>query len=141
MTAFGAPPLRAPMAMTRLDEEFFAHCAQERLCFQRCTGCGSWRHLPRALCARCGSDAWEWRQSSGRGRLYSWTVTHQAILPGFAEHVPFVVAVVELEEGVRMISALRGVAREDLALDLPLAVAFERVPDGQALPVFGPRGK
>jgi hypothetical protein len=140
MQPFATPPLRAPMPLNRLDEEFFAHCAKERLCFQRCTACGSWRHLPRAWCARCGSDAWEWQPSCGRARLYSWTITHQAILPGFADHVPFVVAVVELEEGVRMVSALRGVARDDLRIDLPLQVAFERVPDGAALPVFVPRG-
>jgi hypothetical protein len=126
----------APQPDTQLDQEFWEHCAQERLCFQRCTGCGTWRHLPRVLCAQCGSDNWEWRESSGRGRLYSWTVTHQAMLPQFAAEVPYVVAIVELEEGPRMVTRLRDVAPSALALDLPLRVAFERLDADFALPFF-----
>lgn len=140
MSATTTPPgLRLPSPQTPLDEEFWAHCAQERLCFQRCTRCYTWRHLPRLLCAHCGSDRWEWEASSGRGHLFSWTVSHQAVLPEFRDQVPFVVALVELEEGVRMVSTLRGVALEDLALDLPLQLDFERVDEETALPVFRPR--
>lgn len=132
------PRLRAPKPLNALDEQFFANCAEERLCFQRCASCDAWRHLPRSMCARCGSDTWAWQPSSGRGRLFSWTVCHQSVLPEFADQVPYIVAVVELEEGVRMVSALRGVTPEELALDLPLAVAFETLPEGGALPVFRP---
>ena len=130
------PTMRAPSPQTQLDEEFWAHCAEEKLCFQCCDACGSWRHLPRMMCAHCGSDEWTWLRSSGNGKLFSWTVTHQAILPQFAEQLPYVVAVVELEEGVRMVSALRGVDHDALRIDLPLEVAFEALPDGGALPVF-----
>ena len=136
---FGTPPLRAPMPMTRLDEEFFAHCAQERLCFQRCKGCGTWRHLPRALCARCGSDAWEWQPSSGRGRLYSWTVTHQPLHPDFAAEVPYAVVVVELDEGPRLVCSVRDLANESLALDLPVEIGLAPVNDDIALPFARPR--
>ena len=131
--------LRPPNPKTQLDQEFWAHCAEENLCFQRCTECYRWRHLPRNLCAHCGSDQWEWEPCSGRARLFSWTVSHQAMLPEFRDQVPYVVAIVELEEGVRMVSTLRNVALDELALDLPLQLEFERIDDEMALPVFHPR--
>ncbi len=132
-------PRLGPRPVTRLDEEFWAHCAEERLCFQVCTSCDTWRHLPRTMCARCGSAQWSWRASNGRGSLYSWTVTHQAMLPQFDSEVPYVVAVVELEEGVRMVSQLRGVEVKDLALGSPLDLYFERFEEGLVLPMFRPR--
>ena len=131
-----SPPKPMPQPENRLDEEFWSHCAQERLCFQVCEGCNQWRHLPRLVCAHCASLEWSWQEASGKGRLYSWTVTHQAMLPQFAADVPYVVAVIELAEGVRMVSHLRGVAPEDLELDLPVTVDFERVNDECALPMF-----
>ena len=120
------------------DAEFYAHCAKGRLCFQRCLGCRTWRHLPRPMCPRCGSVDWEWNASSGRGRIYSWTVTHQPLHPAFAAETPYVVAVVELEEGVRMVSRLRDLPAERLVLDLPVEVSFERVSEEITLPCFRP---
>lgn len=128
-----------PRPVTRLDEEFWAHCAEERLCFQVCESCETWRHLPRIMCARCGSVKWTWRASVGRGCLYSWTVTHQAMLPQFESEVPYVVAVVELDEGVRMVSQLRGVEKKDLEIGLPLELYFERFEGGLVLPMFRSR--
>jgi uncharacterized OB-fold protein len=117
---------------------FWEHCSQGRLCFQRCTDCGTWRHLPRILCANCGSPKWQWSPSSGRGRIFSWTVTHQPLVKNFPEQVPYAVIVVELEEGVRMVSGLRGMAPADLTLDCPVEVVFENAGDGAKLPFFRP---
>jgi len=128
-----------PRAETLLDDEFWQHCTQERLCFQVCDDCETWRHLPRMMCAQCGSAKWAWQQSAGRGHLYSWTVTHQAMLPQFASEVPYVVAVVELDEGVRMVSQLRGVETDELEIGIPLELYFERFEDDFALPMFRPR--
>lgn len=133
-----AIPMPVPMPETQLDEEFWGHCAQERLCFQRCKSCSTWRHLPRNMCAACGSSDWEWSQSSGRGRIYSWTVAHQAMHPALADEVPYAVVVVELEEGVRMVSRTRDIDPSQLELDLPVRVRFERVSDQFVLPFFGP---
>jgi uncharacterized OB-fold protein len=132
-------PKPTPNPENQLDEEFWRHCADERLCFQVCGSCNLWRHLPRWFCARCGSPNWSWKESSGRGQVYTWTVTHQASLPQFASDAPYIVAVVELEEGVRMVSRLRGVAPEALAIGLPVGVEFEQVAEGFALPMFRPR--
>lgn len=132
------PPRPAPQPQIQLDEEFWAHCASERLCFQVCSSCDTWRHLPRLMCAGCGSAEWEWRESAGRGRLYSWTVTHQAMMPQFVPYVPYIVAVVELDEGVRMISHLRGIDPGNLELGLPVVLEFDRLNDDVALPMFRP---
>lgn len=138
-TPAGAELRPAPQPDTSLDEEFWQHCAQERLCFQVCGSCETWRHLPRTMCAQCGSAEWTWQQSAGRGHLYSWTVTHQAMLPQFETEVPYVVAVVELDEGVRMISQLRGVATDQLEIGIALDLYFERFGGDFALPMFRPR--
>lgn len=133
-----AIPMPVPMPEMQLDEEFWSHCAQERLCFQRCKSCGTWRHLPRNMCAACGGAGWEWAASSGRGKIYSWTVVHQAMHPALADEIPYAVVVVELEEGVRMVSRTRDIEPEQLELDLPVRVRFERVSDQFVLPFFGP---
>jgi uncharacterized OB-fold protein len=118
---------------------FWEHCAKGELRFQRCSSCGTWRHLPRPRCASCGSREWSWQPSSGRGKIWSWTITHQPLLRNFPEQVPFASIVVELEEGVRMVSGLRGLAPSELRLDLPVEVVFEDVADGVQMPFFRPR--
>ncbi len=119
-----------------LTEQFYSHCARGELRFQRCTSCGMWRHLPRFLCARCGSSDWSWERSSGRGRIFSWTVTHQPMHPAFAAEVPYVTVIVEMDEGVRLVSRLRDLAGAELVLDLPVLVDFEPVTGAIALPYF-----
>jgi len=124
-----------------LVAEFWAHCAREELRFQRCSACATWRHLPRLRCARCGSPDFAWERSSGRGRVYSWTITHQAPLRAFASRTPYAVLVVELEEGVRMVAGLAEASPGELRLDLPVELVFERVSADAALPQFRPRGE
>jgi uncharacterized OB-fold protein len=125
-----------------LNAEFYEHCARHELRFQRCE-CGVWRHPPRVLCAACGSEEWTWALASGRGRVFTWTVTHQALHPAYADDVPYAVLVVEMDEGVRMVSTLRDLDPGDLALDLPVEVVFEARPDATrpdaiTLPCFRP---
>jgi uncharacterized OB-fold protein len=122
-----------------LNAEFYAHCAAGELRFQRCTVCSTWRHPPRARCAACGSGEWEWALASGRGQVYSWTITHRPIDPGFADELPYAVLVVEMEEGPRLIGNLRGLAPADLRLGLRVDVVFETVAEHVALTHFRPR--
>lgn len=121
-----------------LNAEFYRHCARGELRFQRCSECGTWRHLPRFMCAQCGSERWSWELSSGRGRVYSWTVTHQAMHPAFAAEVPYAVLVVELDEGVRMVGRLRDLLPADLELSLSVEIVFDPISDEVALPGFRP---
>jgi len=130
-----AKPYLSP-EMDELAVQFYAECAKGRLCFQRCRACNAWRHLPRYGCAVCGSTDWEWAPSTGRGRVFSWTVTHQAPFPGFA--TPYIVAVIELEEGVRMAAGLRDVDPAELRLDLPVELDLEPVTETAAVPFFRP---
>jgi hypothetical protein len=120
--------------------EFHARCARGQLAFQECRSCGRLQHPPRLQCPACGGEDLGWRESSGRGRIYTWTVTHQAFHPAFAGELPYAIAVTELEEGVRLVSGVRGLAPGQLALDLPVEVVLEPVAEGVALPFVRPRG-
>ena len=121
-----------------LNAEFYAHCAAGELRFQRCTACATWRHPPRVRCAACGSDEYEWALATGRGRVYSWTITHRPLDPGFADEVPYAVLVVETEEGPRLVGNLRELAPSELSLGLAVEVVFEPVADRVALTHFRP---
>ena len=116
--------------------DFYAYCRKHELRFQRCANCGRWRHVPRDMCAACGSFDWEWVRSSGKGSLFSWTTTMQPMMPQFADLVPYSPVVVELEEGVRMLSWLIDVDADDFALGLPVEVVFDDVTPDVTLPKF-----
>jgi hypothetical protein len=103
-----------------------------------CTDCGRFFFYPRTICPRCSGSAIEWRTASGRARLASFVISARPI-PGVREEAPFVIALVELEEGPRLMTDLVDVEPdpEHLALDQPLQVAFE--PRGEmTVPVFRP---
>ena len=100
--------------------EFFAYCRQGELRFQCCSECGTWRHMPREACRACGSVDWAWELSSGLGHVYTWTVTHRALHPGFADDVPYAAVIAELEEGVRIAAQADGINLTDLRLGLPV---------------------
>ncbi len=126
--------------MDGLSGDFYRECERRRgLVFQRCEGCGAFRHPPRVLCAECGSDRVSWAPSAGRGAIFSWTVTHQAPHPAFAGQVPYAVVVAELEEGARIVASLRELAPADLELGLPVEVELEEVSEGILLPQVLPR--
>jgi uncharacterized OB-fold protein len=135
----GAPPRPLP-DLDGPHGAFYRACAEAgRLVVQRCDACGLLRHPPRVLCAACASEAASFVPVSGRGRLFTWTVTHQATHPAFAAEVPYAVVVTELEEGPRIVSRVRDLSREALALDLPVQVELEEAAPGVWLPVARPR--
>ena len=116
--------------------EFYGFCRAGELRFQRCTACRAWRHVPRELCAECGSFEFEWARSSGRGRVFSWTVVARALHPAFAGDVPYAPVIVEMDEGVRVLSQVVDVPPAELAIDLPVEVVFEPASDTVTLPKF-----
>jgi uncharacterized OB-fold protein len=119
-----------------LSAEFYALAASGTLHLQRCSACNVWRHPPRYRCAACGSDAYTWEAVSGRGRVFTWTVTHRPIDPAFTP--PYAVVVAELEEGPRVVGNLRGMEASALELDLPVVVEIERASDTVGLLWFRP---
>ncbi|MCK0508149.1 Zn-ribbon domain-containing OB-fold protein [Aromatoleum anaerobium] len=119
-----------------LHGAFYAWCRDRELRFQRCSGCGRFRHVPREICAHCSSIEWEWVRSSGRGTIYTWTEVARALHPAFADATPYAPVVVEMEEGVRMLSRVIDCAPDELAIGMPVEVEFVPVSDDVTLPFF-----
>ena len=94
--------------------------------------------MPRESCAACGSFNWSWERSSGKGQIFSWTVVHRALHPGFASDVPYATVVIELAEGVRMVSRVLDLDPEQLCVGLPVVVVFDDVTPEITLPKFRP---
>jgi uncharacterized OB-fold protein len=122
--------------MTGLAGEFYAWCAKGELRFQRCSQCSAWRHVPREVCPDCGSTSWTWERSSGRGRLFTWTVATRAIHPSFEVDVPYASVVVEMEEGVRLLSMVVDCPPDELTVGMPLEVVLDAVTPEVTLPKF-----
>jgi uncharacterized protein len=121
--------------------EFFAGAARGELVIPKCDACGAFCWYPEPECPRCGSEAFTWTPMSGRGRLYSWAVVRRAFLPAFEEMVPFVTALVALDEDpeVRIVTYVVDCDPEALAAAVALEVVFRplsfpTVP-GKAVPV------
>ena len=113
-------------------------CRESRLLLQRCSACGAHQFYPRMMCVHCDSDAVEWVQASGRGRIRSYTVVRRPVSKGYAAMTPYIVALVELAEGPTMMSNIVECAPETAAIGLPVQVTFERWSEDVAIPVFRP---
>jgi uncharacterized OB-fold protein len=109
--------------------------AQGELRIQRCDACSRAVFYPRSLCPHCYSEKLSWIVAIGRGTIYSYTVAHQAF-GAFAVDVPFVIAIVELEEGVRMMSRVIDAPRERIAIGARVQVTFEKAGEDLTLPYF-----
>jgi uncharacterized OB-fold protein len=115
---------------------FFEAARRHELVVQRCAGCGALRFPARSICSRCLGREATWVPVSGRGAIFSFAVMHQAVHPGFAATVPYAVVVIELEEGVRMLSNLLDCPLEDIRIGLPVSVVFDDVSPDVTLPKF-----
>jgi len=130
-----------PRPVPRVDEEskgFWEACKRRELYVQRCERCDTLRYYPRAVCPRCLSSETSWVRCSGRGTIYSFTVTHQNQAPAFRERVPYVLAYVELEEGPRLLTNVVDCVVDAVHVGMPVEVVFEDVSDDVAIPLFRP---
>lgn len=107
-------------------DEFYAWCARGELRLRRCKACHEWCHVPRVTCPNCASTDWSWEPVKGTGRVFTWTVVHRAMHPAFVDDVPYAVVVVELDEGPRIVSGIVDCPPEELVMDMPVEVVFER---------------
>ena len=122
-----------------VDAQFWEAASEGRLLVQECADCGHRQFFPREWCHLCGSSAVEWLESAGTGHVHTYTVIRRATeLPAFAEDVPYVVAYVELDEGVRVCSNVVGCPPDEVEVGLPVEVTFDRVTEELALPKFCP---
>jgi len=131
----GARPLPEE---TPLTAPFWQAAREHRLVIQRCTACGRLRWPPELACYECGSLDHEWAQMSGRATLYTWTVAHPPLLPYFQPRSPWPIAVVQLEEGPRIVTNITGIDPDQYEIGMPLEAAYEDIGEGMTLVVFQP---
>jgi len=118
--------------------EFWEGCKQHLLKIQKCGSCGFVRFPPSFICPRCHSMETEWINASGKGSVYTFTVNHVAFHPAFQEDLPYVVAVVKLDEGPHMLTNIVGCEPANVRCDMPVEIAWEDVTDEFSLPKFRP---
>ncbi|HEX4220711.1 MAG TPA: bifunctional MaoC family dehydratase N-terminal/OB-fold nucleic acid binding domain-containing protein, partial [Acidimicrobiales bacterium] len=123
-----APRPRRPRPSLTQDNAFFFKGAREgKLLIQRCSECGTLRHPPRPACPNCRSFRWDALQASGRGTIYSFVVNHYPQVPAF--DYPLIVALIELEEGTRLVANVSHMTPETVAIGMPVIAEFETFDD------------
>ncbi len=137
MSEAPALPERLAPSMTP-DTQFFWDGAKEhRLLTQQCSACNRLRHPPRPMCPVCNALDWEAVEASGRGTVFSFVMPRHPQYPWFEPN--YIVALVELEEGVRLVTNLVDVTPADVTIGLPVEVRFDEFAGGLVLPMFRPR--
>jgi uncharacterized protein len=131
------PKAPRPQPPRNQDNAFFWEGVDRgELLIQKCSVCGRLRHPPRPMCPNCQSLEWETIQSSGKGEVFSFIIPHYPQVPFF--DYPYVVAVIALEEGTRLISNVVDIDPGDVTIGLPVEVKFVAVDDELTLPLFAP---
>jgi uncharacterized OB-fold protein len=133
-----AQRLRPSPVVTEDSAVFWDAAATGRLVAQRCAGCARLRHPPRPMCPHCQSLEVEVLDLSGRGTLYSYAILHHPRHPAF--DYPVLAALVELDEGIRLVSNLVEVDAADIAIGMVVEAVFVPAEDGWSVPVFRPVG-
>ncbi|GBD12944.1 hypothetical protein HRbin24_00965 [bacterium HR24] len=129
-------PLPQP---TETSRPFWEGARRGELRLQRCRSCGEYVFYPRSLCPHCLSPELGWTTASGRGHVYTYTVVRRPAHPGFRDEVPYVLAIVELEEGPRLTTNIVGVAPEEVRIGMPVEAVFEPATEEITLVKFRPR--
>lgn len=115
-----------------METEAYWQAANDgKLLVKRCNACGQIHFYPRAICPECFSSDTAWVEATGKGRIYSYSVTRRA-------KVPYAIAYITLEEGVTMLSNIVEADLDGLEVNMPVEVTFVQTENGQALPVFRP---
>jgi uncharacterized OB-fold protein len=129
--------LRALPQPDHASRHYWQRAAEGQLVVQRCVDCEQYQFYPRALCARCTGET-EWVDASGRGTLYTYTIIRQNRSEAFAPLLPYAVGMVELDEGVRMMSNIVDCAVDQLQVGIALEVLMVKAADDVGLPFWRP---
>jgi uncharacterized OB-fold protein len=129
------PWLPEPDASNR---PYFEGARQGKLRLQKCDDCDSWMFPVRKRCQTCGSTQLQWADASGRGTVYSHAQLRREYHPRHSGRLPLVMAQVDLDEGVRVMTNLIGVEPAAVKVGMNVAVTFEHSPTGEAIAVFKP---
>jgi uncharacterized OB-fold protein len=137
-TAAATPAKPAPVPSPE-SMEFWQAAREHRLLIPRCNACRKFWFPPSQLCPHCLSADTGWEAVSGHGRIYSFVVFHRVYHKAFAGEVPYVVAIVELEEGPRMLTNIVGIPVDQVRCNMPVTVVFDDVSSDVTVPKFTPR--
>ena len=129
-----ATPTKPAIVPTPETAPFWQGAAAGKLLIQGCDACGRAQFPPRPICLTCRGTALAWREASGRGSVFSFTVVHRAPLDAFKDDVPYVVALIDLEEGPRMMMNIRRCSPDQVRIGARVTVFFESYAAGIALP-------
>lgn len=134
-------PKPAPV-ITPETKPFWDAARKGQLMLVKCADCGFHRNpvvITANICPCCGSrKPGEWVQASGKGKIHTFTVIHRTFHPAFEKELPYILAVVELEEGPRFLANMREASPQDLRVEMPVEVIFERLTEEIVLPQFRP---
>jgi uncharacterized protein len=119
-------------------QPFWDGLKEGKFLLRHCNACGTDHYYPRPFCPTCWSDDVSWKEASGRGKVYTYSVVHVNDLPPFNERVPYVAAIVELDEGPRLMTNIEGVPFDELRADLAVVVEYKPISDDVTIPVFRP---
>jgi uncharacterized OB-fold protein len=122
---------------TELSRPFWEGCSESQLRLQHCSDCDRFQFYPRIVCSHCDSDSLSWRAVSGRGSVASFTIVRRGISRAY--EAPYVVALIDLEEGPRMMSNVVDCEPESVAVGDAVDVKFEAWSSDHTLPVFSKR--
>ena len=117
---------------------FWEAARENRLIIQKCPDCDEYVFYPRLMCPHCTSDNLEWVAASGKGTIFSYTVVMNNSPSAFINDMPYVVALIRLDEGVQMLSNIVECDPDQLTCDMPVEVTFEKLNDDFTLPKFRP---
>lgn len=118
------------------SQAYWDGAREDRLMIRKCKSCGTAHFLPRYLCPACWSTELDWIPASGRGTVHSYTVIRRAPLPEFIDRVPYVVALIDLEEGPRMMANILGDSALDTRIGDQVEVCFEQRGESAKVPQF-----
>jgi uncharacterized OB-fold protein len=132
------PDTMPPPAADNDTLPWWQAASEHRLVVQRCGECEHLRHPPAPICPECRSSSCNWKELSGRGEVYTYTVVHRAI--AVEQELPFVIAVVALEgaDGLRMISNIVDAKADDVVVGMPVELVWEDMSPDLAIPRFRP---
>ena len=135
MAAPATKPIPVP---TRETQPYWEGCKQHELRIQQCAACGHSQFYPRLYCTACMSERVEWVTASGHGTVLSFTIVYRPVTQAFAADVPYVVALITLDEGPQLMSNVVGCAPENVHIGMPVEVTFEDWTEEISVPKFKP---
>lgn len=133
----GEPWERPLPAGDPVSSHYWAEAAEGRLVIQHCPSCGARQFYPRAICMACGGDP-EWEEASGRGTVYTFTVIRQQGAKPFRDELPYVVAMIKLDEGPMMMGNIGGCAVDDVAIGMAVEAYVVEAAEGVGVPFWRP---